>query len=96
VRMTWERLGDLSVKLELWETALVVELMKVRLIALKESKIQMLNYMGLMIEDDDNLITKMEYNEILSESVDTIFKKTEKIFRVKNKIIMLALNLNQL
>jgi hypothetical protein len=94
--MTWEKLGELSVKLELWETALVVELMKVKLINLKESKIQMLNYMGLMVDDDDNLITKVEYNEILQESVDTVFNKTEKIFKVKNKIIMLALNLNQL
>jgi len=83
-------------RLELWETSLVVELMKVKLVELKESKIQMLNYMGLMVEDDHKLITKMEYNEILTESVDTIFKKTEDIFKVKNKIIMMALNLNQL
>jgi len=94
--MTWEMLGDLSADLELWETALVTEIMKEKIYMLKAAKINILQEVGVVVDNDVILVNKEEYNMIMEECISEVWKRTRKLFLYKNRIIMLAINMNQL
>jgi hypothetical protein len=96
LRLTWDMLGEMSMKLELWETSLVIELMKEKMTELKQSKFKVMAMIGVVVDDDTKMVNKEEFQEILNDSIDVVFNKTEKIFSYKNKIIMMALNMNML
>lgn len=96
MRMTWDAVARISMNLELWETALVVEMMRDKLFELKTDKILICQDLGETVADDMKLVSKKDYNEILEFCVDSVYEKTKKMFYYKNKIIMVALNANQL
>lgn len=95
-KLTWEWVGEMVMKLKLWETSLVVENMKMKLERIKDEKVFLNEEEKLNLSYAELKVTKEESNMIMDQTVDEVMNCIMPHIRFENKLIMLGINLKQL
>jgi len=98
LKLDWFSFADLSRKVDLWDTSLMVEIMSVKLTELKRAKLKMMKSLGLKVTNYRELqfLSNSEIDSLVEDVINRLEVINRDLFFEKNRIMLWALNAKML
>jgi len=98
LKLDWFSFAELSRKVDLWDTSLMVEIMSVKLTELKRAKLRMMKSLGLKVTNYRELyfLSNSEIESLVEDVIERLEDMNRDLFFEKNKIMLWALNAKML